>query len=310
MALTDDEVRRLAVDILKAPTARDMQQKIGASNLANGCNYCLACNLMGDMRETPMLDRAYLGRVWGTAIHALKEMRQKAWLAEQRKADREEWDDIKRQRIAPFARRFPDAQVEKRFSLGLIPGYGRVGSTADLFLPSEGHLFDWKGSKRKDILLLIDFLHMQKGHPEGIFGRRHQDVKLSEAQYAEQMVKMEYKVTGYFAQLQSYGRGKALQGYDVKRMSIVLIARDGTGWFDNPGLDGWEDEHKKHDLYVLSFDYNPEYANFVWQRGLDIWAELQSGKPLEGFERNVNCFPCSLEVKNAQEQAVVTPIAA
>ncbi|QIK61782.1 hypothetical protein G7068_00075 [Leucobacter viscericola] len=50
------------------------------------------------------------------------------------------------------------------------------------------------------------------------------------------MVKMEYKVTGYFAQLQSYGRGKALQGYDVKRMSIVLIARDGTGWFDNPAL--------------------------------------------------------------------------
>lgn len=133
MALTDDEVRNLAVSILKAPTARDAQTKIGASNLANGCDFCLASNLLGDMRETPMLDRAYLGRVWGTAGHGLIEKRMKAWLAEQRKADREEWDEVKRQGVNALARRFPDAQVEKRFALGTIPGYGRVGSTADLF---------------------------------------------------------------------------------------------------------------------------------------------------------------------------------
>lgn len=300
MPLTDDEVRRLAVDILKAPTARDEQQKIGASNLANGCDFCLACNLMGDMRETPMLDRAYLGRVWGTAGHGLFEARQKAWLVQARRADREQWDEIKRQRIAPYARRYPDAQVEKRFLLGTIPGYGRIGSTADLFIPSEQHAFDWKGSKRKDILLLADFLEMERtGASEGSFGRRHPDIRLSEAQYAEHMAKMRYKVTGYFAQLQSYGRGKTLQGYEVKRMSIVLIARDGTGWFDNPGLDGWEDERKKHDIFPLSFDYDPEYAEMVWNRGIAIWNRLRAGASPHDFERNQFCFKCSLDAKDA-----------
>ena len=302
MALTDDEIRSLAVDILKAPTARDAQRTIGASNLANGCDYCLACNLTGDMRETPMLDRAYLGRVWGTAGHGLIEERTKKWLALARKADRENWDDLKRTEINSFARRFPDAQVEKRLPLGVIPGYGRVGSTADLFLPSEGNLLDWKGSKRKDILLMIDFLEMQVGR-EPIFGRRHDEIKLSEAKYAEAMVKMEYKMTGYYGQLQLYGMGKKKQGYSVSRLSNVFIARDGTGWFDNPGQDGWEDRTRKHDIFVLSFDYDEAYAKMVWQRGATIWERLQAGAELDSFERNGNCFPCSIDARDREKES-------
>lgn len=289
MALTDDEARKLWVDIFKAPTARDAQTTIGASNLANGCDFCLASNLTGDMRETPMLDRAYLGRVLGTALHGLAEERQKEWLE-------------KGALLNDYARRFPDAMGEQRFPLGEIPGYGPVGSTADLFLPSEGHVFDLKGSKRKDILLLIDFLHMQRtGAPEGIFGRRHADIKLSEAQYAEQMVKVEYKVTGYYAQVQTYLRGWRAQGYDATRGSLVLVARDGTGWFDNPGLDGWEDDRKKHDLYVLSFDYDEAYAEMVWNRGVMIWQQLEAGKSVDEFPSNANCFKCSLDQRDAEK---------
>lgn len=306
MALTDDEARRLWVDIFKAPTKRDAQTRVGASNLSNGCDFCLASNFTGDMRETPMLDRAYMGRVLGTALHGEAERRQKAWLRQLRTADKHKWDDLKRQQISDYARRFPDAQIEQRMALGRIPGYGPVSSTADLFLPSEGHLFDLKGSKRKDILLLADFLYMQRtGAPEGTFGRRHADIKLSEAQYTEQMLKVEYKVTGYYAQVQLYMMGKAKQGYDVQRGSLVFIARDGTGWFDNPGLDGWEDERKKHDLYILSFEYDPLHAELIWDRGVRIWRELKAGKPVEEFHRNTLCWPCGLDQREAEKQAGV-----
>ena len=304
MALTNDELRKLAVDILKAPTARDTQRTIGASNLANGCDYCLASNFLGDMRETPMLDRAYLGRVWGTAIHALKEGRLKNWLAIVRKARREGWDEVKFQSVNALARRYPGMQVEKRMTLGTIKGYGRVGSTADLFIPEEGDLLDWKGSKRKDILLLIDFLEMQAGR-EPIFGRTHADIKLSEKEYASQMAKMEYKVIGYYAQLHLYGMGKSRQGYDVQQLSNVFIARDGTGWFDNPGLDGWEDARKKHDIYVLSFPFDPNYAQSVWDRGVKIWEKLQAGATPEDFEHNEHCFPCSLDAREAEKVAEI-----
>lgn len=303
MALTDDEVRRLAVDILKAPTARDKQQKIGASNLANGCDFCLASNLMGDMRETPMLDRAYMGRVLGTSLHGVAEGRQKSWLAAARKAEREQWDEIKRQALAPFARKYPDAQVEKRIKLGSIKGYGAVGSTPDIFLPGEAHLFDWKGSKRQKLAIMRDFLWMQAGSSEPIFGRQHKEVKLSEAAYAKELVKMEYKLTGYFAQTQLYMRGKANQGYDVQRSSLIFIARDGTGWFDNPGLDGWEDMTKTHDLWSISFDYDEAFADAVWNRGVAIWGGLQSGKTPHDFARNEHCFSCSLDLRSEERVA-------
>lgn len=283
MALTDDELKRLAVDLLKAPTARDAQRTIGASNLANGCDHCLACNLLGDMRETPMLDRAYLGRVIGTALHGLLEERAETGI-----------DSCTR-------------QIEQRFIIGEIPGYGTVGSTADLFIVPEGHLVDWKGSKRSDILLLVDFLHMQRGLPAP-FGRTHADIKLSEAKYAEAITKVEYKVTGYYAQLQLYGMGKRGQGYAVDRLSNVFIARDGTGWFDNPGLDGWEDDRKKHDVFVLSFDYDEAYAQMVWDRGVRIWQKLQNGATPDHFESNTYCFPCSLEERDRTKGAAVADV--
>lgn len=293
MPLTDDEMRKLWVDIFKAPTARDAQTTIGASNLSNGCDFCLASNLTGDMRETPMLDRAYLGRVMGTALHGLAEERQREWLA-------------KGALLSDYARRFPDAKIEERFIIGEIPGYGPVGSTSDLFLPSQGHVCDLKGSKRKDILLLIDFLHMQRtGASEGIFGRSHADIKLSEKQYAEQMVKIEYKVTGYYAQVQLYLRGWRNNGYDASRGSLIFVARDGTGWFDNPGLDGWEDDRKKHDLYVLSFDYDEAYAEMVWNRGVTLWQQLEAGKPVDEFPSNANCFKCGLDRQQAQREAAI-----
>lgn len=295
MALTDDEVRRMAVGILKAPTARDTQRTIGASNLANGCDFCLASNLLGDMRETPMLDRAWGGRVIGTALHGLAEGRQKSWL---RAAKRAEGNDLKMRAVADFARNFPDAQVEKRIKLGRIPGYGAVGSTPDIFLPGEAHLFDWKGSTRKKSAIMRDFLWLQEGMTSPLFGRQHKEIKLSEAAYEKELVKAEYKLTGYFAQTQLYMRGKANEGYEVRRSSLIFVNRDGTGWFDNPGLDGWEDETRTRDVWPVSFDYDPAYAEAVWQRGVTIWEDLQAGKTPFDFPRNEHCFPCSLDARD------------
>lgn len=286
MALTDDEVRRMAVDILKAPTARDQQRLIGASNLANGCDFCLASNFTGDMRETPMLDRAWGGRVIGTGIHGLAETRISEWLENQ---------------LHEFSRKHSDAQVEKRIVLGEIPGYGVLGSTPDLFLPGQAHLFDWKSITRQKLAIMRDFLWLQAGSTEPIFGRQHKEVKLSEVQYQKELVKMEYKLTGYFAQTQLYMRGKANEGCKVERSSLIFVTRDGTGWFDNPGLDGWEDVTKTHDVWSVSFDYDPAYAEMVWQRGLRIWDSLQAGVDHTSFASNPHCFPCSLDAREEQK---------
>lgn len=280
MVMTNDEVRRMAVDILKAETDRDRQRTIGASNLANGCDFCLASNLLGDMRETPMLDRAWGGRVIGTALHGLTEER------------------IKEQALANAASRLADAQVEQHVTLGEIEGYGEIGSTPDLFLPSEEHLFDWKGSTRKKSAIMRDFLWLQAGNKTPLFGRQHKEVKISEAVYAKELVKAEYRITGYYAQTQLYARGKAKQGYSVRRMSLIFVNRDGTMWFDNPGQDGWGDDTRTRDVWSLDFDYDAAFADAVWGRGCAVWEGLQGGLEVHDFDRNENCFPCSLDARD------------
>lgn len=272
MTLTDEDARHMVISMLTAETQRDAQRKIGASNLSNGCDFCLASNLTGDMRTTPMLDRAWGGRTLGTAIHAALEQR----------ANNLDW----------FKDRYPDARVEQHMTLGALGSYGEIGSTPDLTLPSEQHVFDWKGTTKKKSALMRDYLG------QTAFGRTHKDVKLSEKVYTEEMLKSEYRITGYYSQLQSYMRGLNNIGIPTSRASIVFVSRDDTMWWDNPASSGYSDETKMRGVWVLSFDYDEHYAQGVWNRGLAIWEALESGRVPSDFEHHKHCFPCGLEVES------------
>lgn len=286
MTLEDQEVRRLAIDLLTAPTARDKQHRIGPSNLANGCDFCLASNLIGDMRDTPVLDRAWGGRVFGTALGILLDQR------------------------AATNERFLS---EFYMHIGKLGTYGDIGGTSDLVIPDERHALDWKTAWMAKIALIVDFLARQRGDAP-VYGRTHDVHKakpLSERAYEAEMVKIEYKMTGYYGQLQIYGLGLNRMGIPIERLSNVYAARDHTMWFDNPTQDGYLDPKRKHGIVVVSFDYDESYALALWNRGLHIWEALEGGATPDDFERNAHCFPCSLDARDAEpvEHQPKTPVA-
>ena len=278
MPLLNSEVRQLVVDLFTLATARDKQKKIGASNLANGCDYCLASNLMGDMRQTPITNRAWGGRVVGTAIHMLLE-------------------DRMNESIATAGTMYRDAQIEKGIPLGTLGSYGEIWSTPDLVIPSEQHAFDWKGTDDKKMCILLDALQLRRGLMPN-YGRKHDKVKLSEKEYDAAIIGAGYKIQGYYNQLQSYMRGLNRNGTPVTRASIVFISRTNTMWFDNPGSDRFDDETAVHGINVVSFDYNHDYAESVWGRGLGIWETLEAGTPVTDFARHELCFACGVEDRN------------
>lgn len=133
MPLTDDEVRRLVIDLLKTPSERDQQRKVGASNISNPCDYCLANALRGGPSAP---NRWWLGARIGTAIHgALEE-------EEEKHIDR------------PMSYHFlplEGAKIEEKITLGTIEGYGVIGSKPDLVLTEHNHLIDHKTSTRDKI---------------------------------------------------------------------------------------------------------------------------------------------------------------
>jgi hypothetical protein len=305
MTMSDEEVRYLAVSLLQAPTARDMQGTIGASNLANGCDFCLASELSGASRETPQTERTWLGRVLGTSLHATFEARMRAALEEAEEARLAQ--QVARSALGRLAKAHPNALVEEHRILGVIPEYGEVGTTGDLILVDEEHGIDWKGSTRKKTCLLRDFLAISAGRPAP-FGRTHKDVKLSEKQYQDEMAAMAYKVNGYYAQTQLYAKV-----YGCRRFSLVFVNRDGTGYFDTPSASDYDNDARVRDVFVLSFDVDLAYADAVWQRGLDIWARLQAGASLADFPSHEHCFACSFDEKDMArfpDAPIIVPVAA
>lgn len=289
MTLEDLEVRRLAIDLLTAQTVRDKQRRIGASNLSNGCDFCLASNLLGDMRDTPMLDRAWGGRTIGTAIHSLLEER------------------------ALEVQRAQSLLVEYRMKIGTLGTYGDINSTTDLVIPNEQHALDWKGSTLAKIALIQDFMARQRGEepPYGRLHKVHKAKPLSERAYELEMVKMEYKMTGYYGQLQLYGLGLNRNDIPVHRLSNVYIARDATMWFDNPAMEGFTDPSRTHGIAVVSFKYSEEVALQYWERGVYIWNALEGGASVNDFKHNEHCFVCGLDARDAEpvEHQPKTPVA-
>ena len=128
--LSDYEVKNLVADLLKTKSARDGQRKIGASEIGNPCDYCVANRLAG----TPQLDSIYwLGARIGTGIHSELEK------------------EVEKHKEKPQHPRFNALQgAESEYNLPIyeMEGYGEIRSTADLLLTNELHLVDYKTTKK------------------------------------------------------------------------------------------------------------------------------------------------------------------
>lgn len=290
MGMSAQDVRYLAVSLLTLPTARDGQKRVGASNLSNGCQFCLASNLIGDTRESPLLEKLFLGHTTGTALHGLIAERGTAAMAQI--AATSGYDHVRSVQMEAIASHFDDARIEEHIPLGTLGTYGEVGSTPDLILPSRAHLIDWKSSTRHKSAIMRDALGQTN------FGRTHKDVKLSEAKYAEEIAAANFKLAGYVGQKSLYAWGANKLGIPVESSSLVFINRDGTGFYDLPSAAGYDDESKMRDVWVLNLPYNEEYAEAIWSRASQIWTAIEGGAIPSDFPRHEHCFPCSNEPKD------------
>lgn len=285
--LNDEEVRHMAISLFTQESDRDRQVRVGASDLSNQCDRCLAAAMLGEKNRSAVTDRYWLGRVMGTAMGLLAE------------------EQVKGR---------SDLEAEKHVWFGDIPGYGRVGGSIDLLSAADRHLFDWKGTKRADIAILEDFLQARGLWRVGLAPRWELQARggykfkidsktvmtISAREHDEKMRKMEYKFSGYYGQLNLYCHSGV-----ADTASVIFFARDGNGMYDNPGLDYYLDPSRKHDIFVWSFDYDRDYAEALLRRAGDIWAGLQAGAPSASFDPHELCFVCDMEREIVDIPAVV-----
>ena len=287
--LDDAELRDLVIDLLRAQTERDKQRALGASDLANQCDRCLAMKFAGVERSEPIQSaRLWMGAVLGTSIHGEIEHR-----IQKHSSDIE----------SPLFDRVSRTWPEMRHPICKIEGYGTIYGTIDWSLPRQ--IVDWKGTTRKKLALLRDFLALMQGQPP-IFGRQHRLIKLSEKEYAEQMEAQVHKMNAYFAQVTLYSYARAQAGRPVEKGSIVWIARDGNGYFDLPYGDRYNDEKATHDIWVTSFDYSEAAALQIIERAQGIFNDVQAGRPFDTFDQAPGCWTCSQEEKEAAEAELLS----
>jgi hypothetical protein len=252
MPYSGDEIRSLAISLLRQRTERDKQTKVGASNLSNFCDWHLASALRHDPQKPSYVEygddeRAWLGGVIGTAIHGLLESR--------------ESDD--------------DFIVEQALKIGDLDGYGDIWSKPDLYIASGHHLVDWKTSKRDRTKAMRQLLGQA-------------DFKLTSS---EKLEGARLKLEMYKRQTHLYAKGLIDAGMPVERISIAFINRDATGWFDaSEWADEYSDPSKNRDVWEWTFDYDAEYAEATWAHIRGIWAKVQNGD--RDFERHRYCYPC------------------
>lgn len=230
---TSSDIKNLTLELFKQQTDRDKQRKVGASQLSDPCTRHLAMAMNGEPEQPA---KYWLGGKIGTAIHSLIE-----------------------HAIASSSNPvFDGCMVERKITLGEIPGYGIVSSKPDLMLSSISHLIDWKTTDRKKVKKLQDLV-------DGV----------------KYDAKAEYTMQKYLGQASLYGWGLTQDGLDVKDISIVFINRDGT--YDN-------------DIWVHTVQYDESVALALWNRAIALWTELENGSHPMDYAGNENCFKCSMGI--------------
>lgn len=303
---TDNELRYMAIRLLGAPTGRTLQTRIGASDLANECDRCLAM-AMGQIERarSPRAEAIWMQKEIGTGIHAVQEHR----IAET--------GILQELGIS-------GVRAEQRLRIGTIPGYGDIFGTIDVSMPHQ--IVDWKGSDRVKGAFLHDFLLSAGLLPEGTKPRwvKQKDTaryeggykfeygssngakrvaQISARGFREAMDSMVHKMNGYHIQQTLYMHGRHLAGQPAYKGSIIWINRDGNGVNDVPEGSRYEDPTAIHDVWVLSFDYHEQTALDALARGERVWKRLEAGAMPEDFDADPACFFCSFEKENIADIA-------
>lgn len=324
--LTDAELRYLAIKLFSAPTARTRQTNIGASDLANECDRCLAM-AMGrvERARNPRAEGIWMQAEVGTGIHSVQETRLQEFHAIAGGEYRDEdFSELVRTTAREIAAMTPGAKAEEKIQIAIIPGYGPVWGTIDLDL--ENQIVDWKSADRIKSALLHDFLLSAGLLPAGTKPRwiKQKDTaryeggykfeygssshakrvaSLSNRQFGEAMDGMVHKMNGYHIQQSLYMYGRHQAGRPAYKGTIMWINRDGNGVNDVPSATRYEDPTAIHDFWPLSFDYHEQTALDAIARGARIWAAIEKGALPEDFEAHEGCFMCSFERENIADTA-------
>lgn len=221
MVLDDDQVKELALNLLKTKTDRDKQYKIGPSGIGNPCDYCVANALLGNGQGGP--GQWWLGAKLGTYTHAGLEQEVLKHVVEAQ---------------SPEFKALEGAVAEQRLYITTIEGYGDIHGNADLSLVT-GNLIDWKTTKKDTIkkyrldgvprayyvqqnLYAYGWNQMQPGTIQRcslVFiardGSGDQDVHVMSWDYDEQCVEEALnRLRGIWGYLQSGGDTDSLESHD------------------------------------------------------------------------------------------------
>ena len=152
--------------------------------------------------------------------------------------------------------------IEQKIVLGELDGYGLITSKPDLYVPSAKWLVDLKTTQLKK---LKDY-------------RKAYNTEEAEHEFAT-LTAARFTMHKYLGQLMSYGRGLVLEGYEVERMTMVFIPRDGK---------------KLSDIEAFDFWYDQEYADRVWERLEALWQYIAEGGDVTQLTSAPGCFPCEV----------------
>lgn len=162
----------------------------------------------------------------------------------------------------PNLTEFPELEgciIEEKIYLGELEDYGTINSKPDLVLTKGNHLIDWKTSTRDKSRKLQRVIDNPEAKDSGSI----------------------YTLKKYTAQAQLYAWGLNNSGKNIDGISLVFINRDGT---------------TEADVWDYTFEYSEEYALAVWQRLENVWAEIQAHAGLDSFERDADCFKCTMGI--------------
>lgn len=123
-------------------SARDVQKLPGPSDLANGCDLCVARRIASSCGfDMPQLPRHFSLKAWvGTAMHQ------------------------KIERDLPMV--YPYAQQEITVPISVVPGLGSVKGHVDAYFPRKLVMGDWKSTDMKKLDRIMKF-----GVPSSHFGQ-------------------------------------------------------------------------------------------------------------------------------------------
>lgn len=155
----------------------------------------------------------------------------------------------------------PEWLPERRVVLGEIPGYGVLRSTLDLYVPERATVGDYKSTTRDKLV----YIKRAVQDPEDQF----EVTKVTEARY---------KVSTYLNQTMLYGRAMQDEGFEVHKVALIFLCRDGTG---------------DQDVWVHEEDYDRARADKVWTRAVNLWNALQEGRDPATLSSHPMCYHCN-----------------